>query len=113
MEGPERHVKSVVVESPRHIKLSLFHATVESVLLYGCESWTLTHTLQKSLDGCYTRMLRVVLNISKSTHITNENLYAGIFRVSDKIAARRMSLAGHCQMTPSAASQQTGAVRRS
>ena len=42
-------------------------------------------------------MLRVVLNISKSTHITNSNLYAGIPRVSDKIAARRMRLAGHCQ----------------
>lgn len=31
-----------------------------------------------------------VLNISKGTHLTNENLYGGIFRVSDKIAARRM-----------------------
>ena len=75
---------------PRSIKLSFFYATVESVLLYGSECWTLKPTLQKSLDGCYTRMLRVVLNISKSAHVTNENLYAGIFRVSDKIAARRM-----------------------
>ena len=82
---------------PRQIKLSFFYATVESVLLYGSECWTLKPTLQKSLDGCYTRMLRVVLNISKNTHITNTNLYAGIHRVSDKIAARRMRLAGHCQ----------------
>ena len=82
---------------PRQIKLSFFYATVESVLLYGSECWTLKPTLQKSLDGCYTRMLRVVLNIDKSTHVTNERLYAGIFRVSDKIAARRMRLAGHCQ----------------
>ena len=57
---------------------------------------TLKPTLQKALDGCYTRMLRVVLNISKNAHVT-ESLYAGIFRVSDKIAARRMRLAGHCQ----------------
>ena len=66
-------------------------------LLYDSECWTLKPTLQKALDGCYTRMLRVVLNISKSAHVTNENLYAGIFRVSNKIAARRMRVVGHCQ----------------
>ena len=82
---------------PRQIKLSFFYATVESVLLYGSECWTLKPTLQKALDGCYTRMLRVVLNISRNTHVTNESLYAGVLRVSDKIAARRMRLAGHCQ----------------
>ena len=71
---------------PRQIKLSFFYATVESVLLYGSECWTLKPTLQKSLDGCYTRMLRVVLNINKSTHVTNNILYAGIPRVSDTIA---------------------------
>ena len=42
----------------RDIKLRFFTATVESVLLYGCECWTLKDKLQKSLDGCYTRMLR-------------------------------------------------------
>ena len=36
-----------------------FEATVESALQYGCESWTLKAAEQKSLDGCYTRMLRV------------------------------------------------------
>ena len=81
---------------PRHIKLSLFHATVESVLLYGCESWTLTHTLQKSLDGCYTRMLRAVLNVDQNIHITNKDLYGQLPRLSKKVAARRMRLAGHC-----------------
>ena len=81
---------------PRHIKLSLFPATVESVLLYGCESWTLTPTLQKSLDGCYTRMLRAVLNVDQNTHITNKDLYGQLPRLSKKVAARRMRLAGHC-----------------
>ena len=70
---------------------------VESFLLYGSECWTLKPTLQKSLDGCYTRMLRAVLNINESAHVSNNILYAGIPRVSDKIAARRMKLAGHCQ----------------
>ena len=77
--------------------VGLFYATVESVLLYGSECWTLNKTLQKSLDGCYTRMLRAVLNISKTEHVTNNTLYEGIPRVSGKVAARRMRLAGHCQ----------------
>ena len=54
----------------RSIKVSFFQATVESVLLYGCESWTLKETLRKSLDGCYTRMLPVMLNINWNEHVT-------------------------------------------
>ena len=49
---------------PRRCKLRLFAATVESVLLYGCEAWTVTLKLAKELDGCYTRMLRTVLNVN-------------------------------------------------
>ena len=82
---------------PRRIKLSFFYATVESVLLYGSECWTLKPSLERALDGCYTRMLRAVLNTSKSAHVSNKILYEGIPRVSEKIAVRRMRLAGHCQ----------------
>ena len=37
----------------RYIKVCLFQAIVESVLLYGAETWTITSKIQKSLDGCY------------------------------------------------------------
>ena len=33
----------------RKMKLRLMHTTVESVLLYGCETWTLTKTLLNNL----------------------------------------------------------------
>ena len=46
---------------PRKFKERLFTAKVESVLLYGCETWTLTPRLEKQLNGCYTRMLRVFI----------------------------------------------------
>ena len=52
------------------LKTRLFIATVESVLLYGCESWTFTSALERSLDGCYTRMLRAALNISWQSFCT-------------------------------------------
>ena len=56
----------------RKMKLRLIHTTVESVLLYGCETWTLTKTLLKQLDGTYTRILRMILNVHWSQKVTNE-----------------------------------------
>jgi len=38
--------------------------SIESILLYGSESWTLTKSLSKKLDGSYTRLLRKVQNVS-------------------------------------------------
>ena len=49
---------------PWNIKRQLFQATVESVLLYGSETWNITNRTGKSLDGCYTRMLRKALDVS-------------------------------------------------
>ena len=56
--------------------------------------------MEKSLDGCYTRMLRAALNISWRQHVSNEVLYGQLPRVSDKVAAKRMELAGHCKRHP-------------
>ena len=36
----------------KYLKERLFVATVESVLLYGSEAWTLTKSLEKQLNGC-------------------------------------------------------------
>ena len=49
-----------------------------AVLLYGAETWTLTTKMEKSLDGCYTRMLSMALNISWQDHMRNVDLYAGM-----------------------------------
>ena len=81
-------------------KLRLFASTVESVLLYGCEAWTLDDNLAKKIDGCYTRLLRAVLGYSWKDKITNEMLYGEIPKVTDKIRTRRLRLAGHIQRHP-------------
>ena len=81
-------------------KRRLFVATVESVLLYGAETWTLTAQQREALDGVYTRMLRIALNVSWNDYVRNVNLYGGLPRVSAKVRERRMRLAGHC--TPAA-----------
>ena len=78
------------------LKRRLFVATVESVLLYGSEAWTLTVQDEKALNGVYTRMLRMALNISWEDHVKNVDMYGDLPRVTDKIRGRRMRQAGHC-----------------
>ena len=76
-------------------KRRLFVSTVESVLLYGCETWTLTQADEKSLDGLYTRLLRRALDVSWEEHVRNVDLYGNLPRLSNKIRKRRMTMAGH------------------
>ena len=76
-------------------KRRLFVSTVESVLLYGCETWTLTLADEKALDGLYTRLLRRALDVSWEEHVRNVDLYGNLPRLTDKIRRRRMKLAGH------------------
>jgi hypothetical protein len=78
------------------LKRRVFRATVESVLLYGSECWTLTIAQQRSLDGTYTRLLRKALNVSYSSHTTNVSLYGSIPPVSSTMRSRRLRFAGHC-----------------
>ena len=62
----------------REIKTSLLGSAVESVLLYGSETWTLTEKLERQVNGCYTRLLRTALNIHWSQFLTNEQLYGNL-----------------------------------
>ena len=84
----------------RNTKIRLFLATVEAVLLYGSNTWTLTKNLEKSVDGCYTRMLRMALAVSWKQHMTNETLYGNLPKISTKIRERRLRIAGHCVRHP-------------
>ena len=80
----------------KSLKLRTFLTLVESVVLYGSETWTFTKNLEKSIDGTYTRLLRTVFNVSWSEHLTNRELYNNLPKVTDKIRERRLKLAGHC-----------------
>ena len=63
---------------PDNMKRNFFRATVESVLIYGSVSWTLTNSLEKRLNGNYTRMLRSILNRSWKYHPNNKEIYGNI-----------------------------------
>ena len=91
------HSLKAVWKSPikKSTKTKVFKACIESILLYGSESWTLNVKRQKRLDGTYTRMLRLAYNISWKSHPTNKSLYGTLPRVSETVRQRRLSLAGH------------------
>ncbi len=80
----------------RNLKVRLFRATVESVLTYNAETWTVNKSLEKRINGCYTRMLRMVNNVTWKQKLTNHVLYQGLPQLSQTIAEKRMRLAGHC-----------------
>ena len=77
-------------------KLAFFQANVQSVLLYGCETWTLTKALEKRLDGTYTKLLRYITGTPWQTHVPNEVLYQGMKKISVVIRERRLRFFGHC-----------------
>ena len=80
----------------KQLKRHFFKAVVESVLLYGSTTWTLTKQQEQRLDGCYTRMLRAALNIDWRKHPTKAQLYGSLPPVSAKLREQRLRFAGHC-----------------
>ena len=45
------------------LKIRTFKPTIEPILLYDSEYWTIDSTIRKQIDGCYTRLLRMATNI--------------------------------------------------
>lgn len=88
-----------VWKSPLSIKhrIRLFRATVEPVLLYGCETWTVNQEMLNRLNGFYTRLLRIVDNVDWTAHVRNSYLYGNglIPPLADTIAKRTLKFAGH------------------
>lgn len=80
----------------KELKIGLFRATVESVLLYGSNSWTMTKEMERKINGTYTRLLRHVLNVSWRQHLTNRELYGNLPKLTDTICHRRVMFSGHC-----------------
>ena len=71
------HILDKVWRAPicRLTKLKIFTTTVEPILIYGCDSWSLTQSVENALDDTYTRMLQKTQNVSWRHHMTNQELY--------------------------------------
>ena len=78
-------------------KVRVYKTYVEPILLYNSETWTLTPTLEKTVDSFHRRLLRVIINVRYPKIITNEKLYtlAKEPPISETIRKRRLALLGH------------------
>ena len=77
------------------MKHSFFQTVVVSILLYWCTTWKLTKSMEKKLDGNYTRMLRAILIRSWRQHTTNLQLYCHLPPIAKTIRISRTRHAGH------------------
>ena len=82
--------------SPSH-KIRIYKTYIEPILLYNSETWTLTKTLEKSLDAFHRKLLRIALNYRYPKTISNKKLYklSQETPISEKLKKRRLNLFGH------------------
>ena len=78
------------------LKTNFFRTTVESILVYGSITWTLTSFLEKKIDGAYKRMARAALNKIWQDHTSNNELYGNIPKITITIRELGMRFSGHC-----------------
>ena len=90
-----KYLGSWIMDSEKDFKSRKALAWV-AILLYGSETWTLTQTNQKRLDGTYTNLLRRVQNIHWNEHPTKEIIYGDLPPISNALRRRRLLFAGHC-----------------
>ena len=75
-------------------KLKVFKVSVETILLYGSETWTLNVARSKKPDGSYTKILCTVYNISWRDHVTNKSPYGRLPCISIVVKRQQLALAG-------------------
>ena len=75
----------------QELKVKLFLVTVASVLKYACEAWAMTAKLTKAIDGIYTRMLKVVHQVSWRVHITNLETFQSCQQLKQCFQKKTMS----------------------
>ena len=78
------------------LKIIIVKVTKETILFYGSETWTINKSLEKIINACYTKLLRMVLNVSWKDNWSNKKLYNDMPKSTNIIATRRLSIAGHC-----------------
>ena len=78
------------------LKERFFNAIIESILFYGCETWSMTNTLNKLIDGAHSRLLRYAFNVHWSELISNASIFEKHSHASNIIRRRRLRFAGHC-----------------
>ena len=85
-----------------HQKIRHFRMFIESTLLYNCELWTMTRTLNNRIDAYHRRMLRYAIGITYPKIVNNDTIYeiTKCRKWSIIITQRRLSWFGHLMRLP-------------
>jgi hypothetical protein len=83
---------------PIKLKVNIFKASCVSILLYGCESWIITKTLENILNSFATTCYRIMLNIKRLDKISNTTIYERVKQepLTHTIQRRQLRYIGHC-----------------
>ena len=83
-------------------KLLVFNSNVKSVLLYGCETWRTTQTMQRKIQTFFNTCLRRIYKIQWQEKIRNEDLWerAGQEPVAKQVLRRKWGWIGHTLRKP-------------
>ncbi|GFR64218.1 retrovirus-related Pol polyprotein from type-2 retrotransposable element R2DM [Elysia marginata] len=81
----------------QHTKIKLYKTLVMSVLMYGCETWSMTKGDENKMDVFQSRCLRQILRVKWSDRITNSKDLetARMETISGIIRKRRWKYIGH------------------
>ena len=79
------------------LKLNIYRSAVLSVLLYGCETWALTKSMEASIDGFGTNCLRVILGIKRIDRVPNVHIYerTDMKPLTHLVRQRQLGYLGH------------------
>ena len=82
--------------------LRIFNSNMKSVLLYGCEEWRTTQTMQQKIQTFFNTCLRLMYKIQWQEKIRNEDLWerAGQEPVAKQILRRKWGWIGHTLRKP-------------
>ena len=88
----------------RRSKVAVFRTLVLPVLLYGCETWTLTSELRRKLNAFGTSALRMVYGYRLTDHVRNDWLLADaqMRQVTCIVRERQLRQFGHVARFPEA-----------
>ena len=80
-----------------HTKLQYFTCIVLSILLYGCETWTVLPCHVSRLRAFHMRSLRHICGISYRDHVNNESVLSrcGLASIDRELQHRRLRWLGH------------------
>jgi len=92
-------------EIPIELKINIFKSSVLTILLYGSETWIINKQENKALDSFVTSCCRIMLNIKRQDHISNDELIerikqqtngrVNLRKLSEYVAGRQLAWVGH------------------